>query len=329
MNFTQFTKPLLEWYQENKRDLLFRETSDPYHIWVSEIMAQQTQIVTMMPYYQNWITKWPTISDLAKADETEVLKAWEGLGYYSRAKNLHKAAKQIHLEQDSIFPSEVNEIIKLPGIGDYTANAIASIAFKKKAIAVDGNVIRVMARVLEDDRDFLVKSNKEELKQLLFDFLRDANPSDFTQALMELGALVCTPRNPQCDICPLNSICLSNKHQTQLEYPTKKEKKKNPVLEFDTFVVIHDNQILISLDDSDGLMKGLIRLPQLEKSNTNEPLLTTKHIFSHKTWIMNVYQMDVLENKNPLWKWISLSDLQEFPMITAHRTILASLGHLE
>lgn len=329
MNFNTFTQPLLNWYQLNKRDLLFRKTQDPYHIWVSEIMAQQTQIVTMMPYYKNWVTQWPTIHELSQASENDVLKAWEGLGYYSRAKNLHKASKIIVKEYDGSFPQQITDILSLPGIGDYTANAIASIAFKQKAIAIDGNVIRVMARVLADNRDFLKKKNKEDLKSILFELLQEANPSDYTQALMELGALICTPTNPKCDQCPLNNICLANRDNAQEQYPFKKLKRKNPIIEFDTFVVIKDNKILISFDDSDGLMKGLIRLPQSSKQeHEHKPILVKKHIFSHKTWLMNIYITDQLE-KNPLYQWIDLNDLNNYPMISAHKSILTSLGHLE
>lgn len=329
MNFYTFTQPLLQWYQLNKRDLLFRETQDPYHIWVSEIMAQQTQIITMIPYYQNWINQWPTIYDLSQASENDVLKAWEGLGYYSRAKNLHQSSKIIVEQFDGYFPDQVSDILSLPGIGDYTANAIASIAFKQKAIAIDGNVIRVMARVLADDRDFLKKKNKDDLKSILYELLQDANPSDYTQALMELGALICTPTNPKCDKCPLKEICLANKHHSQDEYPFKKTKKKNPILEFDTYIVIKDNKILISIDDTDGLMKGLIRLPQLIKQEQSQkPLLVKKHIFSHKTWLMHVYKSDGIE-KNPLYKWIDLKDLDKYPMISAHKAILTFLGHLK
>lgn len=330
MNFNNFTKPLLNWYREHKRDLPFRASQNPYHIWVSEIMAQQTQIATMIPYYHNWINTWPTINDLSQADEQSVLKAWEGLGYYTRAKNLHKASKLIFKEFNGVFPQNVEQIEKLPGIGDYTANAIASIAFNQKAIAVDGNVIRVMSRVTQDERDFLVKKNKEQLKTTLYNLLEDEIPSDYTQALMELGALICTPKNPKCEVCPLNRVCLAYKNNTQLDYPTKKIKKKNPILEFDTFVIIKNNQILISFDDSDGLMKGLIRLPQNIKTIENiKPLLQSKHIFSHKTWIMNVYDIGFNDEKNPLYKWINLDELELYPMISAHKTILASLGHLK
>lgn len=329
MTFETFTKPLLEWYRQNHRKLPFRETKNPYHIWVSEIMAQQTQIATMLPYYSNWINQWPTITSLAQADESEILKAWEGLGYYSRAKNLHKAAMIIQENYDGQFPKQIEQIEQLPGIGDYTANAIASIAFLEKAIAVDGNVIRVMSRLLQDDRDFLKKSNKEELKNLLFNLLEDENPSDYAQALMELGALICTPMNVQCEQCPLNSICLSYEHSTQYDYPLKKVKKVNPNLNFDVYIVIKNNQILISRDDSDGLMKGLIRLPMLEKTNLEQPVLSTKHIFSHKTWLMDVYVVDDLTIKNPLYQWVNLEDLNELAMITAHRAILTSLGHLK
>lgn len=329
MDYKTFTKPLIKWYLENHRDLPFRKTSDPYHIWVCEIMAQQTQIVTMLPYYENWITRWPTISDLAKADTEAVLKAWEGLGYYSRARNLHKSAQLLFEENQGQFPTTVDEMLQLPGIGDYTANAIASIAYQQKAIAIDGNVIRVMSRVLASDKDYLKVKHKNELKELLYQLLQDGNPSYFTQALMELGALVCLRTKPQCELCPVSSICKAYQTKTQELYPLRRPKKKNPVLEFDTFVLIKDYQILISKDDSDGLMKGLIRLPQQTKSRIDEPVLLTKHLFSHRTWVMSVYQDEQGLIKNPLYEWVSLESLDNYSIISAHRAILTSLGHLK
>lgn len=329
MDYKTFTEPLINWYLKNHRPLVFRETSDPYHIWVSEIMAQQTQIATMLPYYENWIQRWPSINKLAEADINDVLKAWEGLGYYSRARNLHKSAQLLVEENSAQFPSSVDDMIKLPGIGDYTANAIASIAYKQKAIAIDGNVIRVMSRVLASEKDYLKVKNKNELKVILLNLLEDANPSYFTQALMELGALICLPTSPKCDECPLNQSCLAFKTNTQDNYPLKKVKKKNPVLHYDTFVIIKDKQILMSKDDSDGLMKGLIRLPQQPSKLKLIPIMTSKHIFSHKTWLMNVYDDVSFLKENPLYEWVSLESLNNYSMITAHRVILTSLGHLK
>lgn len=329
MNENTFTKPLINWYIKNHRALPFRETSDPYHIWVSEIMAQQTQISTMLPYYQRWIKTWPTIDDLSKASIDDVLKAWEGLGYYSRARNIHKSAQLIVQENNAQFPNDINTMLKLPGIGDYTANAIASIAYKQKAIAVDGNVIRVMSRVLESNNDYLKTKHKNELKELLLTLLSDHNPSYFTQALMEIGALICTPTNPKCNECPLNQTCLAFKNSTQDLYPKKKDKKENPILHFDTFIIIENDKILMSTDDSDGLMKGLLRLPQQKKKLKSKPILSTKHIFSHKTWLLDVYDTKEQLIKNPLYQWILLKDLNNYSIITAHRAILTSLGHLE
>lgn len=330
MNYKTFTKPLIKWYQENHRPLIFRETKNPYHIWISEIMAQQTQIAQMLPYYEAWTKKWPTIESLALASEQEVLKMWEGLGYYSRAKNIYKAAKWIIEENNNEFPNTIQDIQKLPGIGDYTANAIGSIALGLKGIAVDGNVIRVMSRVLADDRDFLKTKNKNELKEMLFNLIQEADPSDFTQALMELGALVCSPTNPKCNECPLNKICVAYKKESISKYPYKKPKKVSPSFHYDVYILIHDNKILVSRDDSDGLMKGFYRLPQLKKSSNDLPRLTTTHVFSHKKWIMDVYEVDVFKGqKNPLYQWVTLEQLEQLPMITAHRAILTSLGHLK
>lgn len=330
MNYKTFTQPLITWYLENHRALPFRETQNPYYVWVSEIMAQQTQIATMLPYYERWVQNWPTIHDLAIAKESDVLKAWEGLGYYSRARNLHKSAQLIVNEYQGEFPDTVKDLQALPGVGDYTANAIASIAYHQKAIAVDGNVIRVMSRVLASDSDYKKKKHLDELKTLLFELLNDANPSYFTQSLMELGALVCTPKNPVCQHCPLQKLCLANKNNTQENYPKKVLRKKNPILEFDTFIIIKNNTILMSRDDNDGLMKGLWRLPQQPFTSFNqEPLLTLKHVFSHKTWLLNVYNDETMMLDNPLYEVIPLDRLKELTIITAHRDILKSLGHLK
>lgn len=314
-----FTLPLLNWYYTNQRQLLFRQDKNPYHIWVSEIMAQQTQIDTMLPYFKRWIQKWPTISDLAQANENEVLKMWEGLGYYSRARNLYQSALFIQEQFNGEFPHQFQDIINLKGIGDYSASAISAIAFEQPTPAIDGNVIRVMSRVKTDNRDFLAKTNKENLKQELRNLMTDNQNGDFVQALMELGALTCTVKNPKCKTCPLNQVCLAAKHQQQDNFPIKKIKKQNPIIYLDVFINIQNGQILISKDDSDNLMTGLIRLPFRDYNLTN-PLFKHKHVFSHKTWLLHVYDISIQPNDKE--SWIDLDQLKKLPMVTAHKKIL-------
>lgn len=330
MNKKNFTQPLIAWYQDNKRDLVFRKSQDPYHIWISEIMAQQTQIVTMLDYYQRWIEKWPTIDDLALADEQEVLKAWEGLGYYSRARNILETARIVKQNYHSKLPTSFLELNELPGIGEYTAGAIASIAYKQNIAAIDGNVIRVMSRLKKDSRDFLKNKNKKELKETLESLMISSDPSDFTQALMELGALVCKPANPQCLECPLQTICLSKKDNSQLNYPVKRTKIQNQIIEYNVFVYKTSTSLLVSSDDNDNLMKGLLRLPMLEVGieipfRDFDYVYTMKHLFSHKTWILNVYVVNTLTSIFSDWYFIPIDDINKHSWTGAHKKILKKL----
>ncbi len=330
MNKKTFTQPLIMWYQANKRDLIFRNKQDSYHIWISEIMAQQTQIVTMLNYYKQWIEKWPSIDDLAKADEQEVLKAWEGLGYYSRARNILKTAKIVYEDYGSKLPTSYSELIELPGIGDYTAGAISSIAYKQNVAAIDGNVIRVMSRLMKDNRDYLKSKNKKELKESLESLMKGSDPSDFTQALMELGALICKPVNPLCLECPLQMICLSKKDNSQMDYPVKKEKTKNQTIEYNVFVYKTNQSLLVSSDDTDNLMKGLLRLPMLEVGleipfRDYEYVYTLKHLFSHKTWILNVYEVHTLTSIFSDWYFIALDEINKHSWTGAHKKIIKKL----
>lgn len=330
MNKKNFTQPLIAWYQDNKRDLVFRKSQDPYHIWISEIMAQQTQIVTMLDYYQRWIEKWPTIDDLALADEQEVLKAWEGLGYYSRARNILETARIVKQNYHSKLPTSFLELNELPGIGEYTAGAIASIAYKQNIAAIDGNVIRVMSRLKKDSRDFLKNKNKKELKETLESLMISSDPSDFTQALMELGALVCKPANPQCLECPLQTICLSKKDNSQLNYPVKRTKIQNQIIEYNVFVYKTSTSLLVSSDDNDNLMKGLLRLPMLEVGieipfRDSDYVYTMKHLFSHKTWILNIYVVNTLTSIFSDWYFIPIDDINKHSWTGAHKKILKKL----
>ncbi|NLC05991.1 MAG: A/G-specific adenine glycosylase [Erysipelothrix sp.] len=329
MNKEQFTFPLINWYKEHQRDLPFRKNKDPYSIWVSEIMAQQTQISTMLPYYSAWLKKWPSIDALSKANDQEVKKMWEGLGYYRRASNLLKGAQYIMTHHHGQFPDDPLEIREIPGIGDYTTGAIASIAFNKRVPAIDGNVIRVMSRLNEDERDFLKVKHKRDLTSTLTDLMHDVNPSDFNQGLMELGALICTPKNPQCEACPLNSICLATKHNTTHLYPIKHRKTKSITIELNTYYYQKDDQLLVSKDSSDGLMKGLLRLPQVnrqeEDSNHIHYEYSLKHVFSHRVWLMDVYSCTHLEIIHPDWFWIPLSDIEKYSFATAHKDIINTM----
>lgn len=331
MDKDTFTIPLLNWYQLNKRNLPFRQTSDPYKIWVSEIMAQQTQIATMLPYYKAWIHKWPTIKDLANAQEIEVKKLWQGLGYYRRASNLLKGAKFIVDYHNGDFPTNPIEIAEIPGVGEYTTGAIASIAFNKPVPAIDGNVIRVMSRVMSDSRDFKRVANKRDLTEELTYLMQGVPAGDFTQALMECGALVCKPQNPDCQVCPLNKVCTAYRDDTVDQFPLVMKKKPVPILNLVTYVITRDNQLLVDFDSNDGLMEGLARLPQLPKDEAQTDgldfMFNRKHTFSHLKWHMDVYYGSSLPIDNHNWSWLHVHDIDNYPWANAHLKIIKKLIH--
>ena len=204
-----FSKVLIDWYLKNKRELPWRKTSDPYHIWLSEIMLQQTRIEQGLPYYQRFISAFPSVFDLAAAPQEKVLKLWQGLGYYSRARNLHESAKYVAEELNGVFPGSYKELKELKGVGDYTAAAIASICYNEPVAVVDGNVYRVLSRFFDIETPINSTAGIKEFKALASELLDEKDPSSFNQALMEFGALQCKPRNPLCETCPLSSGCLA------------------------------------------------------------------------------------------------------------------------
>lgn len=324
-----FTKRLLDWYYKNKRDLPFRNQKDPYKIWVSEIMAQQTQIVTMLPYYERWITSFPDVESLASADLDDVLKHWEGLGYYSRARNLHKGAQYLMEHHDGKLPASKEALLKIPGVGPYTSSAICAIAFNLPEVTIDGNVKRVMARTLNytDNVNTQVAYNYFEtwLKHELA--LNQAPPGDFSQALMELGALVCTPSNTSCVGCPLGDLCACYRGEVAPDIPYIPKAKKSPVYPMSVFICKKDKSIYMSTDDSDGLMKGLLRLPQIPNHSKNLKVQAKlNHKFSHLTWDIEAYNKKALHMEHLVL--IPLDQLHKETIVTAHRKILIKLGYL-
>lgn len=222
-----FQQTLLAWYDSSKRDLPWRRTSNPYYIWVSEIMLQQTQVDTVIPYYNRFISTLPTISDLADADEDTLLKLWEGLGYYSRVRNMKSAAIQIVAEHNGVFPEDYKDIIKLKGIGPYTAGAVSSIAFNQAQPAVDGNVMRVLSRLFELNIDIGKASNRKVFEEMIRHLIDQKRPGDFNQALMDLGATICTPKNYKPEISPVKEFNASYLNETWQNYPVKKSKKSS------------------------------------------------------------------------------------------------------
>lgn len=300
-------EPLLTWYDSNRRILPWRENPAPYRVWVSEIMLQQTRVEAVKPYFERFMQQLPDIASLAEAEEDTLLKLWEGLGYYSRVRNLKKAAVQIMEEYGGSMPSDYEDLMKLKGVGSYTAGAVASIAFGKPVPAVDGNVLRVIARLLADDADISNPAVKKRLEEDLKPVMPPERPGDFNQALMELGATVCIPNGmPKCSECPWEKLCEAKLTGTQTEYP-KKSAKKPRKIEKKTVLVIRDaNSAAIRKRASNGLLAGLYEFPSIEGHATQKEVLSwlqeqgvkavrmeklppSKHIFTHKEWHMIGY----------------------------------------
>lgn len=268
-----FRRDLLAWYDENKRDLPWRQNQDAYRVWISEIMLQQTRVDTVIPYYERFLNWFPTIKNLANAPEEKLLKAWEGLGYYSRVRNMQTAAQQIMKKHEGVFPSSYEEIFKLKGIGPYTAGAIASIAFGLAEPAVDGNVMRVLARLFEVDYDIGIPSNRKIFQAMMEILIDPDRPGDFNQALMDLGSDIESPVNPRPEESPVKAYSAAYLHGTMDRYPIKAPKKK-PVPVYLTAFIIKDHQgrYLLEKNEREGLLSGFWHFPLIEVDSLSENL---------------------------------------------------------
>ena len=305
--------PLLEWYDKQKRTLPWRSKPTPYRVWVSEIMLQQTRVEAVKPYFARFMKALPTVKKLAACPEEELLKLWEGLGYYNRVRNMQKAAQILVAENKGEVPAQFDELIKLPGIGKYTAGAISSIAFGIPVPAVDGNVLRVITRITADDRDIAKDSVKQSIARDIQEIIPMRRAGDFNQALIELGAIVCVPNGPaKCSECPVAHLCEAIKRDIVMELP-KKASKKARSIENKTVMIIKDGEkIAIRKRPDKGLLAGLYELPNVEGSLSEEEVLglvksygltplfiqkleDSKHIFTHKEWHMNGYAVRVAE----------------------------------
>ncbi len=301
----QFVHDISTWYKANQRDLPFRRTKDPYRIWISEIMAQQTQMDTVVPYYERFIKRFPTVEALASAPLNEVLSLWEGLGYYRRAKHLHESAQIIATHHQGRFPDTLKEIKALKGVGEYTAAAIHSIAFNQPSPAVDGNVMRVMSRLLGYEKDIRQTQSKQTITDVLKPVMIMGEPTVITQALMELGALVCK-KTPLCEECPVNDYCFAYKHNAVAHYPNLSKLKPKTTESYFTFVIYHKNHFLLITRPNDGLLGGLLAFPQTQAKDLKNAINNVQlddsltldnldykgkvsHTFTHKIWQMQVY----------------------------------------
>jgi len=315
---------LVQWYLENKRDLPFRKNQDPYRVWISEIMAQQTQIDTLLPYYNRWMKQYPTLDDLIISDDDDLYRLWEGLGYYSRVRNIKKASLILASNFNHSFPTNKKEIETLPGIGDYTSSAIASICFNEKTAAIDGNVKRVMSRLFMLDEQENRKEFTPLVKSIIESWMEHVEPTHLTQALMELGALICN-KPAKCEFCPLNKDCKAYLSNSVNDYPkaTKQLDKKEEVLDI-VLCINSKNQFALTLDHNDKLMHGYYRLPRLDQIKPHQELLldkSIKHVFSHKIWNINFYIYNTDEAFEQ-FTWITKKESESLPIITVHRNYL-------
>lgn len=336
MTFMIFHKILINWYLGNKRDLPWRKTSDPYRIWLSEIMLQQTRIEQGLPYYLSFTTSFPTVFDLANASQDEVLKLWQGLGYYSRARNLHETSKVVAYELDGKFPDNYKDLLKLKGIGDYTASAVASICYNEAAPVVDGNVYRVLARYFDIETPINSSAGQKEFKALATELMDKEDPATYNQANMEFGALQCKPQNPLCESCPLSNSCLALKNNKIAMLPVKLKKAKVKKRYFNYLVFLsEENETILEQRIGKGIWEGLYQFPLMESTSLidAEALLAEPGLFPeggeynlkvslyndtpiiHKLSHQHIYtRFWIVENAELNTNTIPLSKIQEYPV---------------
>lgn len=327
----QIRKPIIQWYQKNKRELPWRKEKNPYYIWISEIMLQQTRIEAVKQYYERFIQQIPTIQALAQVEEETLLKLWEGLGYYHRARNLKKAAQVIEQQYEGKMPQYYEELIRLSGIGEYTAGAISSIAYDQRVPAVDGNVLRVLSRVTGSKKDVLESKTKREFKQKLQKIM-PKQAGDFNEGLMELGELICLPKGkPLCKSCPLQNICIANNQKLTNEIPVRHQKINRKKEEKTVFLFVFKDEIAIRKRQKTGLLANMYEFPNENKNLTHkeienilkrwnlkaikmENIGVHHHIFSHIEWDMIGYKIQV-EGKNQEFLWKKKQEIiNRYPM---------------
>ena len=348
-----FAARLLAWYEKNRRDLPWRrDTHDPYRVWIAETLLQQTQVITVIPYYERFLARFPNVRALASAPLDAVLKTWEGAGYYARARNLHRAAQEIVARFAGEIPGTVEELLTLPGIGRYTAGAVASIAFGQAAPVVDGNVVRVLCRYFKIESDPQANSTKQLLWELVTQLLPQQCTGDFNQALMELGATICAPRNPQCPTCPLARACAARRLGLQTQLPTKRAKKKLPHHAIAVGVVWKRGKILIAQRPPEKLLGGLWELPgghqepgeslaacvarevreELGIGITVEAeLAAVEHAYSHFKITLHAFRCRWVRGRPralgcAAWHWVSPHELAQYAFPAANRKLFAGIN---
>ncbi len=343
---------LLPWFAANKRSMPWRSNRTPYRVWISELMLQQTRVDQATPYFHRFMKRFPSLKSLAEASQEDVLKMWEGLGYYSRARNLHKAAQIISTDWNGRFPKTAEDIQSLPGIGGYTTAAIGSLAFDLDLAVLDGNVIRVLTRLFAYTTESRSTTAKRELQQLADELLVKGKAGDFNESMMELGATVCLPRNPQCDSCPMQATCLGHKSGHPTDFPVKSPKKKIPHIIVGAAVVVNSkNKILVAQRRAEDMLGGLWEFPggKQESGETiqqciarelteelginvevGDYLVTVKHAYSHFTMEMHTYFAKIKSGRpRPIqcqdFKWLATSSLRKLPYSKADLAIISEL----
>lgn len=347
LNIHKLQDKLIEWFTHEKRELPWRKTQDPYKVWVSEVMLQQTRVDTVIPYYEKFMDKYPTIKKLAKADEQELLKVWEGLGYYSRARNLQAAVREVESRYGGVVPPTKKEFIQLKGVGPYTAGAVLSIAYNLPEPAVDGNVMRVLSRIFCIEDDIGKAKTRKIFEELVSEIISHEDPSSFNQGLMELGALICKPGTPDCEKCPVKEFCGAYKTGRQTEFPVKKKQIKVKTVDLTAAILLdEENRIIIRQRASEGLLANLWEFPTeeigdivfenmltaFEKEIFEKHQLTVKleaplgqieHIFSHLKWHIQVFVGKVegtfAETEN--LRAVTKEELRNYPMPVPHQKI--------
>lgn len=347
IDIEEFQQDLIRWFEAEQRDLPWRKDSDPYKVWVSEIMLQQTRVDTVIPYYNRFLEKFPTIESFAEADEESVLKIWEGLGYYSRARNLHSAIKEVVAAYGGKVPDQKEEILKLKGVGPYTAGAVLSIAYGKPEPAVDGNVMRVLSRILLITEDIAVPAARKTFEEGARTLMFEPNPSYFNQALMELGALVCTPTSPSCLLCPVQKHCSAFEKGVQDELPVKTRKKNTRHDKLAAIVLQNEKgEFLIRKRPAEGLLANLWEFPSLKMQPVLEPhetlqdflmteysidvevapvsFTTVDHVFTHLKWTIHAFHGKVAGarlEENERVRFVTEKEMNELAFPVSHQKI--------
>lgn len=346
-NIDQFQSDLLHWYSESKRDLPWRRERDPYKIWVSEIMLQQTKVDTVIPYFNRFMEKYPTVYELAAADQQEVLKAWEGLGYYSRARNLQNAVREVVAEYGGKVPATPKELGALKGVGPYTTGAILSIAYNQPEPAVDGNVMRVFSRLLKIEADIAVPRTKKLFEDCVRQVISTEDPSSFNQAIMDLGATICTPKSPTCLFCPVQEHCRAFSEGIQEELPIKTKAKKQKPMAYVALLIKNENEeYVIEKRAENGLLANLWQFPMVPieeigmehlenwvyseygvRIQLGERKGKLKHVFSHIIWQLEIFEANTIQTEldDERIRFVDKEAITNYPFPVSHQKMMKYL----